>query len=211
MANKLGRRLRNAQRVGVTFYTYRYYDPVTGRWASRDPIEELGGLNLYGFVENRPVSYIDTDGRLAIAPSLQAAAAAIAAATAEAGAGIASVGGSALVGVGSGVGLVLMALTGTANAPEEHPYVVPTIEPIPNPSPSPKPKLEDNRPRRPCSLVRQVPPPRSGTKCCSLCVYICPDTTPPFHAIPRYIKGDTCPEVPDGIVPGSVVPGPECN
>jgi len=51
MANKLGRRLRNAQRVGVTFYTYRYYDPLTGRWPSKDPIEERGGLNLYGFVQ----------------------------------------------------------------------------------------------------------------------------------------------------------------
>lgn len=38
--------------TGVTFYTYRYYDPVTGRWPSRDPIEEQGGINLYGFVGN---------------------------------------------------------------------------------------------------------------------------------------------------------------
>ncbi len=31
---------------------YRYYEPWTGRWPSRDPIEEKGGLNLYGFVGN---------------------------------------------------------------------------------------------------------------------------------------------------------------
>jgi len=37
---------------GVTYYGYRYYDPVTGRWPSRDPIEEEGGANLYGFVQN---------------------------------------------------------------------------------------------------------------------------------------------------------------
>jgi len=37
---------------GVTDYGYRYYDPVTGRWPSRDPIGERGGLNLYGFVGN---------------------------------------------------------------------------------------------------------------------------------------------------------------
>jgi integrase/recombinase XerD len=33
-------------------YGYRYYDPVTGRWPSRDPIGERGGVNLYGFVGN---------------------------------------------------------------------------------------------------------------------------------------------------------------
>ena len=48
---------------GVFFYGYRYYDPVTGRWLSRDPIQERGGLNLYGFVFNRPTGAIDTDGR----------------------------------------------------------------------------------------------------------------------------------------------------
>jgi hypothetical protein len=36
----------------VTDYTYRWYDPLTGRWPSRDPIEERGGVNLYGFVGN---------------------------------------------------------------------------------------------------------------------------------------------------------------
>jgi RHS repeat-associated protein len=36
----------------VAGYTYRYYDPVTGRWPSRDPLEEEGGVNLYGFVGN---------------------------------------------------------------------------------------------------------------------------------------------------------------
>ncbi len=33
-------------------YGFRYYEPVTGRWPSRDPIEERGGVNLYGFVGN---------------------------------------------------------------------------------------------------------------------------------------------------------------
>jgi len=34
------------------YYGFRYYVPETGRWASRDPIEEEGGLNLYAFVGN---------------------------------------------------------------------------------------------------------------------------------------------------------------
>ena len=45
--------------LGVAYYGYRYYDPVTGRWPSRDPIGERGGLNLYGFVDNNSIDQAD--------------------------------------------------------------------------------------------------------------------------------------------------------
>ncbi|MFQ3242710.1 MAG: RHS repeat-associated protein [Lentimonas sp.] len=32
----------------ITVYGFRYYDPVTGRWPSRDPLEELGAYTLRG-------------------------------------------------------------------------------------------------------------------------------------------------------------------
>jgi len=48
--------------VHVADYLYRYYDPTTGRWPSRDPIEEDGGVNLYGFVFNAPQNWIDRLG-----------------------------------------------------------------------------------------------------------------------------------------------------
>jgi hypothetical protein len=35
--------------MGVTDYTYRWYDPLTGRWPSRDPIEEEGGMKEADF------------------------------------------------------------------------------------------------------------------------------------------------------------------
>lgn len=44
-------------------YQYRHYDPLAGRWPSRDPIEEEGGLNLYGFVENDGVDLWDGLGQ----------------------------------------------------------------------------------------------------------------------------------------------------
>lgn len=47
---------------GFLYYGYRYYDPTVGRWASRDPLEEKGGLNLFGFVYNSPRQYIDRNG-----------------------------------------------------------------------------------------------------------------------------------------------------
>ena len=43
----------------IHYYGYRYYDPVTGRWPSRDPIGELGGENLYGMVGNDAVGKLD--------------------------------------------------------------------------------------------------------------------------------------------------------
>lgn len=46
----------------MTYYQYRWYDPVTGRWPSRDPIEENGGVNLYGFVGNDGVTQVDIVG-----------------------------------------------------------------------------------------------------------------------------------------------------
>jgi RHS repeat-associated protein len=44
------------------YYGYRYYSAQLGRWINRDPIEEEGGFNLYGFVENDPIDYIDPIG-----------------------------------------------------------------------------------------------------------------------------------------------------
>jgi len=62
VSNRLKRRTSDGPRVRVPDYTYRYYDPQTGRWPSRDPIEEDGGANLYGFVGNSPINVFDLLG-----------------------------------------------------------------------------------------------------------------------------------------------------
>lgn len=41
----------------------RYYKPEFGRWVSRDPIGEWGGINTHAFIQNMPTSLIDPDGR----------------------------------------------------------------------------------------------------------------------------------------------------
>ena len=41
---------------------FRAYDAELGRWLSRDPIEEKGGLNLYAYVSNEPILLIDELG-----------------------------------------------------------------------------------------------------------------------------------------------------
>lgn len=48
---------------GLYYHGYRYYDAESGRWLNRDPIEERGGVNLYGFVGNDGVSQIDVLGQ----------------------------------------------------------------------------------------------------------------------------------------------------
>ena len=60
---------------GLVYYGYRYYNPTTGRWLSRDPIGELGfhtlagnrnrrvrDGNLYCFVGNNPLTKFDLLG-----------------------------------------------------------------------------------------------------------------------------------------------------
>jgi len=44
---------------------FRAYDARLGRWVSADPIEEAGGLNLYGYVGGNPVNSWDPHGLLA--------------------------------------------------------------------------------------------------------------------------------------------------
>jgi hypothetical protein len=43
-----------------------HYDPHIGRWASRDPIAENGGLNLYGFVGNDGINQFDMYGLIEV-------------------------------------------------------------------------------------------------------------------------------------------------
>ena len=38
--------------LDLVYYNYRHYSPSLGRFLSRDPIAEQGGLNLYAFVGN---------------------------------------------------------------------------------------------------------------------------------------------------------------
>ncbi|MNM79178.1 Zinc finger, C2H2 type [compost metagenome] len=49
--------------TGLYYYGYRYYAPWQQRWINPDPAGEVDGLNLYCFVGNSPLRYIDRDGR----------------------------------------------------------------------------------------------------------------------------------------------------
>jgi RHS repeat-associated protein len=55
--------------AGLYYYGRRFYDPSLQRWLNRDPIQELGGINLYGFVSDDPIGEIDALG-LDFAPNI---------------------------------------------------------------------------------------------------------------------------------------------
>jgi RHS repeat-associated protein len=49
-------------KTGLYYFRARWYDPVTGRWLSNDPIGISGGLNQYVFCNDDPVNWIDPLG-----------------------------------------------------------------------------------------------------------------------------------------------------
>ena len=52
-----------ARKTRMSYYGNRHYSPRTGRWLSRDPIGERGGANLYEFVWNDGLNWLDILGK----------------------------------------------------------------------------------------------------------------------------------------------------
>jgi len=50
------------QETGLVYYGHRYFSPTLGRFINRDPSEESGGLNLYGFCGNNGINRWDRLG-----------------------------------------------------------------------------------------------------------------------------------------------------
>jgi RHS repeat-associated protein len=50
------------QTGGFTYLRNRWYDPATGRFLTQDPIGLAGGVNLYAYAGNDPLSYSDPFG-----------------------------------------------------------------------------------------------------------------------------------------------------
>jgi RHS repeat-associated protein len=49
--------------TGLYYYRARYYDPMEGRFISKDPISFAGGdINLYGYVQGNPLNHTDSLG-----------------------------------------------------------------------------------------------------------------------------------------------------
>lgn len=55
-------RLLNHEPSATLFAVHRVYDPGSARWLSRDPIGEIGGLNLFGYASQNPLRWTDPLG-----------------------------------------------------------------------------------------------------------------------------------------------------
>ncbi|HJW33212.1 MAG TPA: RHS repeat-associated core domain-containing protein [Holophagaceae bacterium] len=53
---------------GLYLTLYRAYDPSLGRWISRDPMGETGGMDLYSYVQGEVVNKVDSFGLAPGAP-----------------------------------------------------------------------------------------------------------------------------------------------
>ena len=50
--------------LGLVYYNYRHYNPADGRWLGRDPVEEKGGMNVFGYVLNDPINRSEIKGTI---------------------------------------------------------------------------------------------------------------------------------------------------
>jgi len=137
---------------GLYYYAYRYYDPQTGRWPARDPIEEIGGINLYGFVLNAPINYFDVSGQYA--SSLN---------------GLTPAELLALGLIGGGAATIPLVVNPPSLPDIEIPDILPTPKPRPAPKPEPPPSPQ------PTPVPPPIPPPSppepedEEPNCCKPC------------------------------------------
>lgn len=111
--------------TGLYYFRARWYDPVTARWLSKDPIGINGGINLYVYCGNDPVNFRDPHGlkvawgqvgRGGIGLVVNGVGAVAGAVFAETGAG-AVVAVYCSYGVGANVGNIINGFRGTPAGP----------------------------------------------------------------------------------------------
>ena len=116
------------QPSGLHLALYRAYDADLGRWISRDPIGEDGGINIYAYVLNNPIILIDPlglinwgqvgNGVLGVVGGIAATAAVIALTSTGVGTVLAPIAAvEAAAGYSYGIGNII---AGLADNPSNH-------------------------------------------------------------------------------------------
>ena len=103
------------QASGLHFALRRAYDAGSGRWLSRDPIGERGGINLYAYCFNDPVDFWDPSGNMG---------------EATAAGTIIEPGGGTLVGLGIDILIALGIIGGVCVLANNQPKCAPCVPPV---------------------------------------------------------------------------------
>lgn len=107
--------------TGLYLTKYREYSPAVGRWLNRDPIGELGGINVYAYVVDDPTGLIDPNGEGAIQNFVQALGVAVGILNSPGPAGQVPQAPSAPVSQGQAIGRQLPNPSKSPEAPPESP------------------------------------------------------------------------------------------
>jgi RHS repeat-associated protein len=59
--------------TGLYYCTHRYYDTTLERWLTRDPIGDAGGVNLYEYCDDNPITNADATGLIVELASINGA------------------------------------------------------------------------------------------------------------------------------------------
>jgi RHS repeat-associated protein len=146
------------------FAPYRQYDARLGRWISRDPIGESGGINLFAYVSGDPVNLVDPTGETLAIPLALLGAAALAGAAILAWQNSPQ-GKKALGDLGNGLGNRLRDLfdrpapvVPQGESPSSDSPSRPIVCPVPNTATPPGPDPDDeDRPPEPRGKNRKKP------------------------------------------------------
>jgi RHS repeat-associated protein len=192
--------------LGLMYYRARWYGSEQARFMSEDPLGVTVAPNLYEYVYQNPLKFIDPSGMQAA----QAAASGGAAVASAAAAGGAVATGAVVV---AAYGVVLYGawqlgeliaeapwnpLTHPRDLPQ--PKVVPRVIPKCYPNPSPTPRKDKN-----CRLIAEIPVVRDPSL--KVCVYECKAWRGSTINIVQYAD-QPCPEEdPFGIIPRPKIPG----
>lgn len=141
-------------------YEYRFYNPSSGKWLSRDPIYEAGGADVYESAWNNAINFIDDNGRqIFLATPLEAATQTtidIGTKVIVDGGGATSTGNTLVPDTLSPTTTSTSPLGGTA--PTQGPNLmppVPVLAPQPQTKPNSKGKPDPNQPNNPQSKTHR--------------------------------------------------------